>query len=30
MVVNDAGQLEGIASIDNVDEPVPVTIQLID
>lgn len=30
MVVNDAGQLEGVASLWNVNEPIPVTIQLLD
>lgn len=30
MVVNDAGQLEGVASLYRVNEPIPVTIQLLD
>lgn len=30
MVVNDSGQLEGVASLYNVSEPIPVTIQLVD
>jgi hypothetical protein len=30
MVVNDAGQLEGFATLYNVADPVPVTIELID
>ena len=30
MIVNDSGQLEGVAALRTVDEPIPVTIQLLD
>lgn len=30
MIVNDEGQLEGTASLYNVSDPIPVTIQLLD
>lgn len=30
MVVNDSGQLEGVANLRGVSEPIPITIQLLD